>query len=571
MKYNRKSRRNKDNEVVDLKDITPKNIKLKIFSAFVALLLLTSTVFIIYVVITMKDLLPIKYIITLFVLMFLILAIMFFFIFKKETSKKGRIATYTLSIICAILNMILSKYLINMSSFMKGIDTSFINLKTYYVIVLNNSNYGKIEDIVNTDIGYYHNELIDSTSALEKINSIITSNLLAYKNVDELGNALQENIIDAILIEESYKIMLEEEFEEFATITKVIYKFQLEETTESFSKSITSITTEPFVIYISGVDTYGDISSNSRSDANILVTINPNTNTVLLTSVPRDYYIKLHGTTGYKDKLAHAAIYGIDMSVRTLEDLLNVDINYYLKVNFTSLIEIIDALGGITVYSDQDFKTTYNNKAIYSYTEGENHLNGKQALAFSRERKAFASGDRKRGSHQQAVLQGIIKKATSYTIVSKFDNLLKALEGKFKTNMDYSMMQELVKYQLSAMPKWNVYTSNLDGYDTKQRAYSSGTTKLYVMVPIENSVRNARNLIQAVIKEQALDGSYKDEDNKILPSYITSIPKEVEPKSNEPKIENNNNNIIINKDENLSDTTNVDVSEPSININPYVE
>lgn len=527
MKSDRKSRRNKEKETVELKEITPKNIKIKILNVIVTLFFCLSSFFTIYTIITIKDILPTKYIIISIALILIILIVLLFFMYRKKTGRKSKIAIYILSVLFTIAYIILSKNLNSMDSFMQDMDISLINLKTYYVIVLNNSDYEKIEDLKNKDIGYYHNELINTVPALEKMNDTVVSNLIAHVNIDELGVALQKKEVEAILVEDSYKIMLEEETEDFTTTTRVIYQFEIEEAAEAISKEVTSITTEPFVMYVSGIDSYGEISSTARSDVNMLITVNPTTNQILLTSIPRDYYVKLHGTSGYKDKLTHAGIYGIEMSISTIEDLMNVDINYYFKVNFTSLIDIINILGGVTVYSEQAFTTTYRDKSNYSFVKGENVLNGKEALAFVRERKAFPSGDRIRGIHQQEVIQSIIKKASSYTIVSKFESLLNALNGKFKTNMGYSKMQELVKYQLTNMPTWHVITSNLKGYDSRQRTYSCGTSKFYIMVPTATSVRDARDLIQAVIKGEAIDGSYQDPENKIIPAYITSVPKEI--------------------------------------------
>ena len=181
------------------------------------------------------------------------------------------------------------------------------------------------------------------------------------------------------------------------------------------------VTKESFNIYISGNDIYGNILSVSRSDVNIIATVNPNTHKILLTTVPRDFYVQLHGTSGYRDKLTHAGVYGIDMSVSTMEDLLDLDINYYMRVNFTSLMKLVDAIGGVDVESDYSFRAASGE----SFVKGINHMNGKQALAFSRERKAFSDGDRQRGKNQQKVIIAILNKTlSSTTLITSYTDIL---------------------------------------------------------------------------------------------------------------------------------------------------
>lgn len=533
----RKQRRNKNTEKkqTELRDFSAKTIRQSIINYIVIILFLVATIAIELSIIKI-NMLPLKYLIPVIIVIVLIFGLISFFILRRKTGKKVKIVLYVLSLILSIGYFLGSSYCSKMNNFLEEIETEHVDLKTYYVIGLKGSQYEKVEDLEKADVGYYHNELVDSSPVLNKFQEKVSSaNLMAYTNIDELGEALENNEVAAILVEDSYKLMLEEADETFIEKENVIFTFEIEAAIASISKEVASITKEPFSIYVSGIDTYGKIASVSRSDVNMVITVNPETHTVLLTSIPRDYYVKLNGTTGYKDKLTHAGIYGVEKSVKTVEDLLDVDINYYFRVNFTSLVDIINALGGVTVYSDQAFTTTFGKKR-YSYVEGENELNGKEALAFARERKAFKAGDRMRGVHQQAVLQGIIDKASSYTIVSKFDSILNSLKDKFTTNMGYEKMQELVKYQLDKMPTWEVVTCNLDGYDSRQRTYSAGRNKLYVMVPLENSVRDARNLIQAVIKGEATDGTYVDPNVKV-PSSITSLPTYTDEEKKEPNKE----------------------------------
>ena len=234
---------------------------------------------------------------------------------------------------------------------------------------------------------------------------------------------------------------------------------------------------------------------------NMVVSVNPKTHKVLLTSIPRDYYVQLHGIdTNLKDKITHAGIHGIDTSVKTVEDLLGIDINYYAKVNFTSLIKIVDELGGVDVEVSEPFRAYYEEEEVvnYSFKKGINHLNGKQALAFARERKSLADGDLGRVRHQQQLLEAILNKALSKTILLKYNDLLNALNGKFITNLGTENITALVKKQIKEMPSWSFSNYSLTGTDAHQYTYSYKTVKSYVMEPNLDSINEAKEKIKSL-------------------------------------------------------------------------
>ena len=275
-----------------------------------------------------------------------------------------------------------------------------------------------------------------------------------------------------------------------------LYSFEVKEKQYVELKDVNTVK-EPFSIYVSGIDTYGSISSISRSDVNIVVTVNPISKTILLTSIPRDYYIKLHGYNEM-DKLTHAGLYGVDTSIKTIEDLLDININYYLKVNFTSLVELVNILDGITVNSDYEFTAwdgTY-------FKEGPNDLNGELALSFSRERKSFADGDKQRGKNQQEVIKAVINKATTSSIIVKYNSIISSIGPQIKTNIPQSDITNLIKMQLKDRSKWNIIFNNLDGSDSFEYTYSYKKQKLYVMIPFESSIQEAKDKISEVYNER---------------------------------------------------------------------
>ena len=262
---------------------------------------------------------------------------------------------------------------------------------------------------------------------------------------------------------------------------------------------------QPFVMYISGIDTRGSISAKSRSDVNILAVVNPNTHQVLLLSTPRDYYVPLSISNGIPDKLTHAGIYGIDVSMDTLEMLYDVPIDYYFRVNFNGFEDIVDALGGITVHSDIAFTSSVYSSpdATYYFQQGQNTLNGTAALVFARERYAFADGDRQRGENQMKVIRGVIEKAMSPALLTNYVSIMDSVSGSFETSMPYDKIAELVRNQLDDGGSWNISSYSVSGRDELRVPYSL-SFEVYVMIPDESTVQTAREKIDQVLSGQML-------------------------------------------------------------------
>lgn len=260
-----------------------------------------------------------------------------------------------------------------------------------------------------------------------------------------------------------------------------------------------NVSEDPFSVYISGIDVYGDITQQSRSDVNIIATVNPKTKQILLVTTPRDYYVPIPGVSeGYPDKLTHAGTYGIATSMATLEELYDVDIPFYVRVNFTSLIEMVDTLGGIDVESDIAFTTGEESGLVVEVKEGTNHFNGQEALAFCRERHALAEGDNQRGKNQQAVIEAMLKKAMSPSILIKGPRLIDQVSGNTETNMSTSQLQELVRVQLAGMNGWDVVSVAAEGTSSTEYCYSYSGGPLSVIVPDDSSVASIQEKINAV-------------------------------------------------------------------------
>ena len=261
------------------------------------------------------------------------------------------------------------------------------------------------------------------------------------------------------------------------------------------------ITKEPFVVYLSGVDTRGDLTEKARSDVNIIAAVNPKTKQVVLINTPRDYYVDLAGTNS-KDKLTHAGLYGVQTSMDTLGNLYGVDVEHYIRINFTGFINIIDALGGVDVYSDQAF-TSVGSPGYYdptTFAEGWNHLDGKAALAFARERHAFKTGDVQRGINQMKVIDAMLNKIKSPALLVGFSKIMDAAADCFVTSLSQNQISALVRMQLSDFAEWNIESYTVTGSSgSSTKCYSAKGQKLYVMKPDESSVAKAKEMIAAVL------------------------------------------------------------------------
>ena len=261
------------------------------------------------------------------------------------------------------------------------------------------------------------------------------------------------------------------------------------------------ITKEPFVVYLSGVDNRGELTEKARSDVNILAVVNPTTKQAALINTPRDYYVDLAGTDS-KDKLTHAGLYGVETSMATLGKLYGVDVEHYLRINFAGFINIIDAIGGVDVYSDQAF-TSVGSPGYYdptTFAEGWNHLDGKSALAFARERHAFKTGDIQRGINQMKVIDAMMNKIKSPTVLMNFSKLMDAVSDCFVTSLSQEQISALVRMQLASLSDWDIQSYAVTGTSGKSsQCYSAKGQSLYVMKPDENSVNQAKELIASVL------------------------------------------------------------------------
>lgn len=404
----------------------------------------------------------------------------------------------------------------------KVTDQSNKAKNTVSVVALNSSKLEDVKSLDGSKLGVLNNIGKESTKkSLKDIDkNKVTYTKETYDNVPSLVKALYEGSVDAIVLNEAYRsnVCDIEEYTNFNNETKVIHQTVYYTKENSSPLAVSDITSKPFNILISGNDSFGDLDENSRSDVDMLITINPVTSTILLTSIPRDSFVKevcddYACNYGVTDKLTHTGIYGVDTTKNTIENLLDIEINYVYRVNFTSMINIVDALGGVDVTVDPGMAVSkfYTNSNLEGVHEGENHLDGKRALAYSRERKAYLDGDVQRARNQQQVLQAMFKKATSPEIIKNYANLLNALIGAFDTNMTTEEITSFIKYQIQAKPNWKFEQFVLKGVNDMQVSPELGS-EVSVLILYDSYVSVAHDKIQAVLNGKSSDTVQAEED-----------------------------------------------------------
>ncbi len=437
---------------------------------------------------------PLKYIVALIVLCLFLLA---YEVFSQMTDK-----TYIVGrVLCALICFFYiggGYYCVNTYSAIDEMAGQQVKVDEISCIVLKDDPAQSIYDTKDYTFGILAaNDRENTNKALAEVQAAMGKEpaTIEYQDNDTLIDALYAKDVKVIVINEANRSPIEEYYKTFSDDTRVLNTHKVETVIQEDEK-LDDITKTPFNVYLSGIDVYGSIKATSRSDVNVIVTVNPNTKQILLTSTPRDYYVPLTVSNGIPDKLTHAGIHGVDCSIGTLENLYGIDIDYYVRVNFTSVRKIVDLLGGVKVYSDYDFTSDWGP----SFKKGYNQVNGKQALAFCRERHHFANGDYQRGRDHQHMIEAILNKAMSPDILPNYADLLKTASKNFQTNMSTKEITALAKMQLNDMSQWTIKYANAAGQGASKTTYSYQSRKLYVCVPDYNSVAKITKRINKVLK-----------------------------------------------------------------------
>lgn len=476
--------------------------KVRVFSkilCFIALIVLCAFLYVIYKL----NVLPNKYFYAASVSLGVLWLIYFVICINKKIKRGILIIVNLLAIIFIIGESYVTYELYKTYDFLNNGLHVKSTKDIYYVAVNNNSLYNNKDDIKNKIVYYY--EDIDE---IEELKNIVTKRLKVtlqeVENYHDLFAELLENNEKIILINSgSYDALIEND-EKYKEGLKKIDEIEFEKILENIT-SEANIMKEPFTVYLSGIDTRtNSMPSRSLSDVNMFIVVNPDTRKILLVNIPRDYYVNLHGKSGLKDKLTHAGILGgLELSKSTVEDILGYDADYYVRVNFNSVIKLVDAVGGITINSDVNYSFRCWTDRSCLFKPGDNTVGGKCALAFARERHAYKTGDRHRGENQQQVIKLVVDKLTSSkSLIQNYDKILKALEGTFESNLSTENITYVVQFQLDDMRGWEFVTSNLSGTGGNAPTYSYPNSELSVMYPDQKTIEEAKAKIKEVLEEK---------------------------------------------------------------------
>lgn len=487
----------------------------KVFGVIFSIVMIAATMYLLFNVIKL-NVLPTKllFLMTIvFVLLDLIFILLLCFATKGVVSK----------IICIIFTVAISLgsclggyYLSKTGGLLSNITNVAKHSKnTVSVIVKQSSDMKNKNDLAGHSVGTLANiNTVGSKKILKELtNSGISMEQKEFGSLTEMLESFYNGEVDSIVISESSRSQITDidAYKDFDNNTRVVYQTSYKVENTDKANAVSNITNTPFNVLISGSDTRGGFDENGRSDVIMVATVNPKTGTVLLTSVPRDFYVTTACDAGdgcqegALDKITHTGIHGTNTTKRTVEKLLGIEINYTFKVGFDTVTDLVDAIGGIDVTVAPGYAVdSFLMIPSFSVHEGVNHLNGQQALAYSRERYAYSEGDRQRTKNQQQVLMGIVDKITSPAIVTNYASIMDSMSDTFSTTMSSQEISDLIKYQLNKNPKWKMEQYMVNGTGDTLMCAELGDAA-YVMVPDQSTVTTAKNKINAVLAGKSAD------------------------------------------------------------------
>lgn len=490
-------------------------VKRKISLVVIILQFIVSVLFCVYLGTT--GLVPMKYMI----LMGIVLALLLAYQILSQATNSSYVFGRVLALVFGLIFLVGANYINESMAALQGVGGATTKVDVISFYVLKDDPAKTIADAKDYTFGILSmqdRENTDKAVSDAKTKAGQELNIKEYDDSLTLVDALYVKEVQVIVINQSFLNSIQEKYKTFTKDTRELEKSEIQSEVEPIVD--TDVTTKPFNVYISGIDVYGKIDQTSRSDVNVIATVNPVTKKILLTTTPRDYYVPLYTkggksySGGMPDKLTHAGIYGVDCSINTLEKLYDIDIDYYVRVNFTSLKNIVDLLGGVEVYSDYDFISDWGPNGAgthYKFKKGYNKVNGKKALAFCRERHHFANGDYQRGRDHQHMIQAILNKVMSPAILRNFSSLLKESKSMFQTSMSKDKIVSICNMQLNDMAKWKISFANAEGTGAKKTTFSIRSTALYVCEPNYSSVQKITKRINKIMNETLEDAEDSQE------------------------------------------------------------
>lgn len=480
-----------------------KSIAYRVFAAILSVIMVTLAGFLI-LELSKLNVLPMKLFIPLLGVLIVVGVLLIVLLNFFGKNMVARIVVVLFSVLYGISCLFGGYYILKTNSLFSKITNVETDSKaTVSLIVMKDSSVESSVDLAGETIGVLHNIGTVGSSkllnALSKEGTVVSSS--GYNDIQSMVEALYSGSIPAIVLNESSRTSVTEleGYENFDEETRVVFSTTYDVNANNKANSVSNITSDSFNVLITGSDSRVGLEENSRSDVNMIVTVNPKTGKILLTSIPRDYYVETACDVsdgcqiGALDKITHTGIHGVNVTKKTVEKLMGIEINYTFKVGFESVEKIVDALGGVDVNVSAEAAAPR-----IGVSEGLQHMNGAQALTFSRERYSYESGDRQRTNNQQAVLMAVINKATSPAILSNYAQLMDALSDTFQTNMSAGEIQSLIQYQISDGINWQIEQYMVDGTGSSEYCAELGMNA-YVMIPNQDTVMEAKNKINNIM------------------------------------------------------------------------
>lgn len=476
----------------------------KVLSILFSVLLVISSFYLLYQVIRL-NVLPSKFLFPLTIGVVVLDAIFILLLVYFSKNVVSKIICIVLTLFICAASCMGGYYISKTQGALSNITNVAKHAKnTVSVIVKESSSIKDKSQLNGVSVGSLRLNEQGSKKALKELsNEGIVLNQTEYDSMTALLEAFYNGEVDSIIINESSRsqILDMEAYSNFDSNTRVVYQTSYKVKNNDSATSVSDITSKPFNVLISGSDTRGGFDENGRSDVIMIATVNPKTHTILLTSVPRDFYVTTACDAGdgcmqgALDKITHTGIHGTNTTKRTVEQLLGIEINYTFKVGFDTVTELVDVLGGVDVYVEPGYATT---NSLYSVHEGINHLNAEQALAFARDRYSYTEGDRQRTKNQQQVLMGIVKEATKPSVITNYAAIMDTMANTFSTTMSNEEITDLIKYQLNNNPTWKMEQYMVDGTGDTLMCAELGDAAS-VMVPDQSTVKMAKDKINAVL------------------------------------------------------------------------
>lgn len=476
----------------------------KVLSILLSVVLVISSFYLLYQVIRL-NVLPSKFLFPLTIGVVVLDAIFILLLIYFSKNVVSKIVCIALTLFICVASCMGGYYISKTQNVLSSITNVAKHAKnTVSVVVKESSSIKNKSQLNGVSVGSLRLNEQGSKKALKELSSEgIVLNQTEYDSMTALLEAFYNGEVDSIIINESSRsqILDMEAYSNFDSNTRVVYQTSYKVKNNDSATSVSDITSKPFNVLISGSDTRGGFDENGRSDVIMVATVNPKTHTILLTSVPRDFYVTTACDAGdgcmqgALDKITHTGIHGTNTTKRTVEQLLGIEINYTFKVGFDTVTELVDVLGGVDVYVEPGYATTTSEFSVH---EGVNHLNAQQALAFARERYSYTEGDRQRTKNQQQVLMGIVKEATKPSVITNYAAIMDTMANTFSTTMSNEEITDLIKYQLNNNPTWKMEQYMVDGTGDTLMCAELGDAAS-VMVPDQSTVKMAKDKINAVL------------------------------------------------------------------------